>query len=92
MANDINFTSAIKQISSEFKTNTIVVGLPRDMNGRETEQSEYTRQFVKNNLSQFKVIWQDETLSTKQAQNIYNGNKGLDADAACVILDDYFST
>jgi putative Holliday junction resolvase len=91
LPNNDDFIRAIQDILSEYQTNTIVIGLPRDMHGRETDQTKYTRQFVHDNLSQYKIIWQDETLSTKQAQVSYNGGKGLDADAACVILDDYLA-
>lgn len=91
LPNNDDFNGAIKDILDDYQSNTIVVGLPRDMHGRETDQTKYTRQFVQDNLSQYQIIWQDETLSTKQAQANYSGTKGIDADAACVILDDYLA-
>lgn len=89
LANDKHFMVKLEQILHENQTSTIIVGLPRDMHGRETSQTKYTRQFIRDNLSHYNVIWQDETLSTQTAINNYGGSKGIDADAACVILDDY---
>jgi putative Holliday junction resolvase len=88
LANNSSFLKELSDIISEFGGDVIVVGLPRSLNGNETDQSRYTRQFVADNLASYKIIWQDETLSTEQAKQL-NGPHGIDADAACIILEDY---
>jgi putative Holliday junction resolvase len=86
---------------SEHKTSVLVLGLPRDMNGSETDQSKYIRDFanrltVKLNPN---VIFQDESLTSVIAeQNLRLGKDfsevmlrdgTLDSAAAALILSDY---
>lgn len=90
LANDGYFKSELSKIYQEFDIDLMVIGLPRNLDGKETAQSAYTRNFVKDNLSDYKYVWQDETLSSKSAaeNSLYQG-AGLDAAAACIILEDY---
>lgn len=88
--NNQDFTENFNKLVKEYQPKTIIVGLPRNLSGQETAQSKYTRDFVSSNLSEYNVFWQDETLSTNQASLQGGGKHGIDADAACVILEDYF--
>lgn len=88
--NDNSFLSNLEKILGEYPSEYLVVGLPRSLNGQETAQTAYTKEFVAKNLKSYNVIWQDETLSTISAQDSGPGPHGIDADAACVILEDYF--
>jgi putative Holliday junction resolvase len=98
LANDDNFLQKLALLANEHSVKKLVVGLPRNLNGQETSQTEYTRQFVNNNLTdKYEIIWQDETLSSVEADK-YLKNTGinqeamLDAIAACIILEDYINS
>lgn len=92
VANDTAFVTVLKKLIKEYDITTIVVGLPRSMQGNETEQSHYTRRFVENNLSEYRIAWQDETLSSVAAEQRGEWlTHGIDAAAACIILEDYLS-
>lgn len=90
IANDTSFTEKFDKLVSEHAVSRIIVGLPRNMQGSETAQSRYTRQFVAEKLEGYEVEWQDETLSSVEAQQRHEWlTHGIDAAAACIILDDY---
>lgn len=92
IANDAAFRSVLAQLVKEYEVSVIVVGLPRSMQGEETAQSRYTRQFVADNLSAYTIVWQDETLTSVVAtQRAESTPHGLDAAAACIILEDYLT-
>ena len=88
----------IGQIVKEYDINSIVVGLPLGLNGKETKQTESVKLFSetlgKNN---YKVIFEDERLTTVLAkkeiikQKISTGkNKSLiDQVSAALILQSY---
>lgn len=93
-----NLLENINQIVKELDIETIVLGLPLGMNGKETKQTKSVREFsdslIKNN---YRVILEDERLTTVIAkkeiikQNINTGkNKTLiDQTAAALILQNY---
>lgn len=94
LANDNTFSGRLQALVDQHQADALVVGLPRNLNGQETAQSAYTRQFVSDHLQEYQVFWQDETLSSVSGQqNLeYYGQKDsrmLDAVAACIILEDY---
>ena len=92
VANDSAFTSVLQKLVHENDVTKIIVGLPRSMKGDETEQSRYTRAFVKSQLSDYDIAWQDETLSSIAAEQRTEWlDYGIDAAAACIILEDYLS-
>lgn len=77
----------------------IVIGLPLHLDGREGEQAEDVRTFVKKlepQVSVEVVLW-DERLSTVEAEERMSVRKsgkhklGVDAVAAAVILESYLS-
>ena len=98
LSNDTDFNAKLAAIIQEHSPDAIVVGLPRNMSGEETAQSAYVRQFTNEHLMQYKlpVIFQDETLSSVEAENRLGAaaaQKGaVDAVAASVILEDYLQT
>lgn len=90
LTNDASFKDAFAKLLQEYDITTIVVGLPRNLKGDETAQTAYTKQFVADNLAEYDVIWQDETLSSVSAETRPDRlQHGIDAAAACIILDDY---
>lgn len=96
-------STAIQIISEMCQTNNvkkIVIGLPKHMNGTLGEQAQDCMDFanmLKNELPDIEYIFEDERLSSKQAENIlalqgkkYTKNKGLvDLKSACIILQQY---
>lgn len=68
----------------------IVTGLPRGLDGQETDQTSWVRQWVEQAKAQLatKFYWQDEALTTKQT----TGDKMADAAAAALILQDWLDT
>ena len=95
--------SAIQKITTIIKENSvkkIIIGLPKNMNGTIGSQAEDCMNFsnlLKKNLEDIEVIFEDERLTSRQAENIlalqgkkYTKNKGLvDLKSACIILQQY---
>lgn len=97
IANDENVFTSLKTAIEENKIETIVVGLPRNMQGGETRQSRYARDFAIQLQSIFplRVVLQDESLTSVQAEEKLKTTKkpytkeDIDAESAALILDDY---
>ena len=94
--NDGDEILQINKIIVNEKINTIVAGLPRNMSGEETAQSVYTKDFLENfKLSVNEIKFQDESLTSVQAENILKSYKkpytkgDIDMQAAAIILQDY---
>lgn len=68
----------------------IVVGLPRNLSGDETQQTQWVRQWVKNTMQIINkpFYWQDEALTSQKAKS------GADEHslAATIILQDFLDT
>lgn len=98
LSNDSTFIGQLKKLINEYQIDGLVVGLPRNLSGQETAQSQYTKSFCSDNLSSLglPIFWQDETLSSVTAEDTLKNSKsikiGVDAMAAKIILDDYLST
>ena len=94
--NDGDEILQINKIIVNEKIDTIVAGLPRNMSGEETAQSVYTKEFLENfKLSVNEIKFQDESLTSVQAENILKSYKkpytkgDIDMQAAAIILQDY---
>ena len=92
----------IVRIAKEQDVGTIVVGLPRNMNGTEGPRAELCREFAAE-LAQrtgLEVVMWDERRTTVEAHNIlsqhnYHGKKRkdtVDAVAASLILEGYLNS
>jgi len=87
----------LQQLMLEHEITDIVVGLPRNLSGEETQQSAAIRQFVDLRLRAFSVpiTFQDESVTSVLAEaNLARGKKNftkadIDAHAAALILQDY---
>lgn len=86
----------LNRLITEHSIDLVVVGLPRNMNGETTKQTEYVREFTQNfkETCSIEVVFQDETLSTvAAAERTTKTTKNIeDAVAAAVILEDYILT
>lgn len=87
----------IKKICNEYSTNTILIGVPYNMDGSLGFQAKNCFDFVKPLRKEYVILEQDERLSSSQAEDIlrskgkkYTKNKAMvDVTAACVILTEY---
>lgn len=75
----------------------VIVGLPRNLQGEETEQTEWVRRWVSEAKSSLKTTfyWQDEALTSRLAEAQKKAGKrprDTDALAAAIILQDFLDT
>lgn len=86
----------LKDLISKNKADKIVVGLPRSLAGRETSQTEWVRQWLKQAQKELPGVefeLQDEALTTEAA--IARAGKNvtdLDAEAAAIILQNFMDS
>ncbi len=75
---------------------TIVVGLPRNLSGDDTAQTEYARAFAAK-IENVEIVFQDEALTSVKAEQELKakgkpyGKGDIDALAATFILEDYLT-
>lgn len=89
----------IKEIATQGKVQTIVVGVPINMDGTEGAQAEDCRSFAKQFEPDFNIAFEDERLTSEQAEeNLrerkinFRNDKGLvDIESACIILEQYLN-
>ena len=92
----------IVRMAKEQEVGTIVVGLPRNMNGTEGLRAELCREFAVRlgELTGLEIVMWDERRTTVEAHNIlsqhnYHGKKRkdtVDAVAASLILEGYLNS
>ena len=94
---DDDVLEQLQRIFAEQTATALVVGLPRSMAGEDTEQTTYTRDFVKRiqTVTDLPIYWQDEAVTSRLSED-YLQAKGqpfskaaVDAMAATYILEDY---
>ena len=98
---DKNIFEKVADVIRENGAQIVVVGLPRNSNGDETAQSEFSRIFAKNlaAATDVKIVFQDESLTSIEAEKNLRGRKDfretslrdgtLDSEAAALILQDF---
>lgn len=92
---DSNELEAIAEIVVDGDIDTIVVGYPRNQSGETTAQTEAVEAFAKNLEDMAKVVFQDESLSSVEAERrleargVSYTKADIDAEAAAIILQDY---
>lgn len=96
LANDEQFESKLAEIIRQEDIGILVVGLPRNLHGGLTAQSEYVQVFCQQRLNNVgvPVVYQDETLTSVAAeealgQRAQQDKSLIDAEAARLILQDY---
>ncbi len=92
----------IASILKRYKTNWVILGLPRNSRGEETAQSAYVRDFAKKlrrAVPTVKIRFQDESLTSVEAEKRLRARKGyfyakgeVDAEAASIILQDFIES
>ncbi len=87
----------LQRLQLEHDVTGLVVGLPRNMSGEPTAQTDYVKQFAVRRLSAFELplSYQDESLTSVKAEQELQARKkpfskgDIDALAATYILQDY---
>lgn len=100
LANNDQFLGSLQAIIAEYEIGHILVGLPRNMDGEETAQTAYVREFSARVLSDLSVPYEfiDETLTSVVAIDQLEGQgvavqKGdVDGQAAAILLQDYIES
>lgn len=98
-------TGKVLDYVREYKCDTIVIGLPLAMSGEDSIQTEKVREFRKmlenkmrsTGIKNVEVIWQDERLTTVQAEKVMiaadvsrkKRKAVIDKQAAVIILQSY---
>lgn len=89
----------IEKICEKYNTNTILIGVPYNMDGTQGAQAKNCIDFIKPLDGKYKILYHDERLTSFEAEEIlkkegkkYTKNKGLvDIKSACLILQDYIN-
>ena len=98
---DGNELEQIFQIAKSYRTKLFVVGMPRNVAGQETAQSQFVRQFamaLQDYIPEARVKFQDETLTSVEAEKRLKARKRryqkaeIDAEAASIILQDFIES
>lgn len=87
----------LERLIEELDAQGVVVGLPRNLEGEDTPQTDWVRQWVAKTKGDLTTTfyWQDEALTSKMAEaKRMAGKKSYDADslAASIILQDFLDT
>ena len=86
----------LRGIVKENEVKMIVVGLPRNLSGEDTQQTRWVRDWVTKTKAELGLpfYWQDEALTSQVAISNKQKVKSLDVDAqaAAIILEDFLST
>lgn len=90
----------VKDFIKDNSVITLVVGMPRDIRGIETEQTSKTKDFIRSIEAEIAIpiITQDEAVTSVDAENRLKAlgkpysKSDIDSEAACIILQDYLSS
>ncbi len=95
---DQNFWQKLKSLVDENDIGLIVIGIPRNLSGQPTAQTELTLNFEAELIRQLNIptIHQDEALTSHSAEQSLKSKgtytkEDIDSAAACLILDDYLT-
>lgn len=94
LPNDEDIYHEIGRIIKDENVEKVIVGLPRNMSGEETAQSDFSRQFAGrlDKETDAQIEFADESLSSKRVKDsTYKRDPSgyLDSVAACFILEEY---
>jgi putative holliday junction resolvase len=99
LANDDSFFDELDKLVKQENVSILVVGLPRGLQGQETDQTAYTRKFVEKlqGKTTLQVDLQDESVTSEHAEAELRSHgkqyekADIDALAATYILDDWLA-
>lgn len=89
-----DFFITLPKVIADNDISLIVVGLPLNMSGGDSETTKTAREFASKvkELSGKEIILVDERLSSSMASNLPGGNKDIDSLAAQIILQNYLDS
>jgi putative Holliday junction resolvase len=92
-----NIFKTLKDLIEEYNVGTMVVGLPRNLDGNDTQQTTWVRDWVMHAKSKIDLpfYWQDEVLTSRIAEAkklSYKKMHDIDSLAAAIILQDFLET
>jgi len=80
----------IRQLAETETATTVVVGLPRNLDGDDTDQTQQVRQFAAElQTVGLEVVLQDEAATSVAVEDSAGRDEQIDARAASLILRDY---
>ncbi len=85
------FWQQIKEIVEQEGIERVVVGLPLNMSGQQTDKTREAQQFFDQLQQQLRIPleFMDERLSSVMAENLPGGRENIDSLAAQIILQNY---
>jgi len=97
LAHSESIITDIAELIKKHDATMLVIGLPRGMQGQDTQQTQYVRDFVQKLQITIStpIFWQDEALTSRKAEEELTARKkpykkgDIDALAATYILDDF---
>lgn len=101
LLNDALVFNNIARLTEELQVSEVIVGLPRNINDEDTEQTRYIRRFadsLKSEVNSIIIHFQDEANTSQKAKaELQERNKpyekaDIDALAATYILQDFIDT
>ncbi len=100
LANDEDLANRLAALIKEYDAQLLVIGLPRGMQGQMTAQTKRIQDMAEQLQKKLaiKIHWQDETLTSHQAERELADRKmrynkpAVDALAATLILEDFLRT
>lgn len=100
LQNDDNIFAEIERVINQENAGTLIVGLPRGLEGQATEQTKAAEGFaeeLRRHFSGLTINLQDEAVTSKQAEAELEGRgkpyrrEDIDSLAATYILDDWLA-
>lgn len=84
----------LKNLISQSSVKAVVVGLPRNLQGDDTPQTKWVRDWAENLKKEMSIpiYFQDEALTSKFAQSRLGGPGHKDDEAASIILQDFLNS
>lgn len=91
LMDNTNLVSKVQELIAQYNACAVVVGLPRGLDGQETEQTTWAikvTEELKHALEE-PVFSIDEALTTKFAEDRANSGESIDSVAAGILLEDF---
>lgn len=98
LVNSDTAVADIRAIIDKESVEIVVVGLPRNLSGEDTDQTRYCRDFAAQLMPFIPVVFQDEALTSHKAEAELKARRkpfqkeDIDSLAATYILDDYLGS
>jgi putative Holliday junction resolvase len=91
MGSDLRFTDQVLAVVTELNASALIVGLPKGLDGQETEQTRWSREKIEmlRNAVSIPIYSMEEAGTTKQAEQRAKPNQSVDSVAAGILLEDF---